>query len=283
MTQSRVLPEAVQGEVRAVTRRHLAAVDAAAPGLIRALYLTGSIALGDYQPGRSDIDFMAFTSRPCSEGDIELLRGVHAALQAATYYDGNYVTWRDRPEAPEDEPTGPHIVGGEFKVARNTALTPSTWTEFARYAIAVRGPAAGSIGVTVSRERLNEWNLGNLNGYWSNLADAAASTLAERDPAGPARPEAVAWAVLGAPRLHYTLATGDITSKAGAGRYALEHFPEYGELITAALAWRATGEAEFTNAAARRSVAFIRAVVADANRRWGPPDGLRPGDSPSGA
>ena len=74
--------------------------------------------------------------------------------------------------------------------------------------------------------------------------------------------------MLGAPRLHYTLATGDITSKTGAGRWALEQFPEYGELVGAALAWRATGEGEFTNAAAQRSVSFVRAVVADANRRW---------------
>lgn len=267
-SQSPALPEEAHDDVRAVTQRHLEAVDAVAPGLIRALYLTGSVALGDYQPGRSDIDFMAFTSRPCGEADIELLCGVHAALPTPTSYDGSYVTWCDRPEAPDDEPVRPHVVGGEFRVAENSALTPSTWTEFARYAIAVRGPAPGSIGVTVSRERLNEWNLGNLNGYWNDLADAGAKVLAERDPAGSARAETVAWAVLGAPRLHYTLATGDITSKTGAGRWALEQFPEYGELVAAALAWRATGEGEFTNAAAQRSVLFVRAVVADANRRW---------------
>jgi Domain of unknown function (DUF4111)/Nucleotidyltransferase domain len=269
MTRSPAAPEEVHDEVRAVTQRHLQAVDAAAPGLIRALYLTGSIALGDYQPGRSDIDFMAFTSRPCGEADIELLRGVHAQLRAPTYYDGSYVIWRDEPEAPADEPVRPHLVGGEFRVANDSALTPSTWTEFAKYAIAVRGPAAGSIGVSVSRERLNEWNLGNLNGYWLNLANRAAAYYGDKDPAATEEAEFVCWGTLGAARLHYTLATGDITSKTGAGRYALEHFPDYADLISAALTWRATGEGEFTVATGRRATDLVKSIVADANRRWG--------------
>jgi hypothetical protein len=265
MTQLRALP----AEVRAVTLRHLEAADAAAPGLIRALYLTGSIALGDYQPGRSDIDFMAFTSRPCSEVDIGLLRGVHAQLEAPACYDGSYVIWRDQPEAPADEPVRPHIVGGEFRVANDSALTPSTWTEFARYATAVRGPAAGSIGISVSRERLNEWNLSNLNGYWLNLATRAAAYYGDKDPAAIEEAEFVCWGTLGAARLHYTLATGDITSKTGAGRYALEHFPDYADLIIAALTWRATGDGEFTMATGKRATDLVKAIVADANHRWG--------------
>lgn len=269
MTRSSVPAEEVHDEVCAVTQRHLEAVDAAAPGLIRALYLTGSIALGDYQAGRSDIDFMAFTSRPCSEADIELLRGVHAQLQAPTCYDGSYVIWRDRPEAPEDEPVRPHLVGGEFRVESDSALTPSTWNEFVRYAIAVRGPAAGSIGVSVSRERLSKWNLGNLNGYWLNLATRAAAYYDDKDPASTEEAEFVCWVTLGAARLHYTLATGDITSKTGAGRYALEHFPDYADLISAALTWRATGEGEFTMATGRRATELVKAIVADASRRWG--------------
>jgi hypothetical protein len=256
-------------DVRAATQRHLDAVDAVAPGLIQALYVTGSVALGDYQPGRSDIDFMAFTSRQLNSGDVEVLREVHARLSGLACYDGNYVGWDERSQVPDDEPTRVHIVAGEFKVNDCHELTPSTWTEFSRYAIAVRGPDVAELGVSIPRSRLSAWNLGNLNGYWSNLAETAARILAERDPAGTARAEAVAWGALGPPRLHYTLDTGDITSKSGAGRHALEYFPEYSDLIRAAMAWRATGEGEFSNATALHGTDFIRAVVADANQRWG--------------
>jgi Nucleotidyltransferase domain len=55
-------PQDLPSDVRDATDRHLAVLDAVAPGLVGGLYLTGSVTLGDYQPGRSDIDFMAFTT-----------------------------------------------------------------------------------------------------------------------------------------------------------------------------------------------------------------------------
>lgn len=43
---------------------YLEVADRLEPGLVEGLYLQGSIALGDYRPGVSDIDFVAVTSRP---------------------------------------------------------------------------------------------------------------------------------------------------------------------------------------------------------------------------
>lgn len=164
-------PPEVPADVREATQRHLAALDMAAPGLVTSLYLTGSVTLGDYQPGRSDIDFMAFTTRPVTEpGVVALLAGVHASLPDTVKYDGNYL---------------------------------------------------------------------------------------------------VAWVATGAARLHYTLATGDITSKSGAGSYAIEHFPAYTEVVTGALAWRATGDGEFTVADWCRAAQLTLDIITDANRRWG--------------
>ena len=45
----------VHSLVQDVVRGFLAAVDAEAPQLVEALYLTGSVALGDFRPRRSDI------------------------------------------------------------------------------------------------------------------------------------------------------------------------------------------------------------------------------------
>jgi hypothetical protein len=50
------------------------------------------VALGDYQEGRSDIDFMAFLSRPVTDPQtVSRLAEVHAGLAGPADYDGNYV------------------------------------------------------------------------------------------------------------------------------------------------------------------------------------------------
>jgi nucleotidyltransferase-like protein len=147
-------PPGLPADVREATQRHLAALDATAPGLVASLYLTGSVALGDYQPGRSDIDFMAFTTRPPGDPEVvETLAEVHRGLPGGVKYDGNYVAEAGLPAVPDDERPGPHVVDGEFRGAGpNHALTPATWTEFSRYGIAVRGPRAASLGIATPRD-----------------------------------------------------------------------------------------------------------------------------------
>ena len=54
------------------------------------------------------------------------------------------------------------------------------------------------------------------------------------------RADWTAWGVLGAPRLHCTIATGEVISKEAAGEYALSEFgPQWQPLIREALCyWR---------------------------------------------
>ena len=266
MTVHSELPE----DVYNATREHLRALDAAAPGLVSGLYLTGSVTLGDYQPGRSDIDFMAFTTRKPTDPDVvALLAEVHANLKSAVDYDGNYVELAALPDVPDDERPGPHVVSGEFHATDpNHQLTPATWAEFARYAVAIRGPERTELGISVPRGRLVQWTLGNLNGYWKRRAVDGIEMLRKRDASEELPGEIVAWDALGAARLHYTLATGDIASKAAAGEYAISLFPDYTEVVSAALSWRTTGAGEFTYADWGACAKLILDIVDDANRRW---------------
>jgi len=265
-------------DVREVARRHLAILDAVAPGLVVGLYLTGSVTLGDYRPGRSDIDFMAFTSRCVIEPDVvALLADVHAALPAdlraalpdTDHYDGNYVALAGLPAVPDDEPPAPHVVNGTFHGNDpNHQLTPATWAEFAKYAIAVRGPERSELGISVSPDRLNRWLLGNLNGYWKHSAADGIEVLRSHDSCEALPADVVAWMALGAARLHYTLATGDIASKSAAGKYAISLFPGYASVVTAALTWRVTGVGEFTCADGISCAELTLDLIADANRRF---------------
>ena len=211
---------------RDVVADYLASADREAPGLVEGLYLVGSAALGDFRPGTSDLDFVAVTARALADADFAALARAHAALRRRRprpCFDGLYVTR----EALANDPMrwrGAHSHEGRFH-AGGAAGDPVTWHTLARHGIACRGPAASALGVLADAEALAAWTLDNLDRYWRPLL-ARATRVA--DPWGPGSLLAwtAVWIVLGISRLHYTLATGDITSKTGAGRWALGTFPE---------------------------------------------------------
>jgi hypothetical protein len=270
--------EPLPADVCRATELHLAVLDTVAPGLVDSLYLTGSVTLGDYRQGRSDIDFMAFTSRQVTDPEVVaqlaevhalLLIDLRAALPGTGHYDGNYVALGPLPAVPDDEPPMPHVVDGTFySDEANGQLTPATWAEFAKYAIAIRGPERGELGISVSPDRLGRWLLGNLNAYWKRRAVDGLEMLHKLDPSDALPGEVVAWDALGAARLHYTLATGDFPSKTAAGEYAIGLFPRYSKVVSAALAWRATGAGDFTYAEWGSCAELILDIIDDANRHF---------------
>ncbi len=80
-----------------------------------------------------------------------------------------------------------------------------------------------------------------------------------------------AWGVLGVSRLHYTLATGAIASKCGAGEYAREAFdPRWRHIIDECLRIRrgGPGRARYRSPFARRRAAldFVAMAIDDAHR-----------------
>lgn len=68
-----VLPE----PAARVVDRFLTRVDRALPGVIDGFYIVGSLALGGFRVGRSDIDFVATTTGPLSPCALKALRTVH--------------------------------------------------------------------------------------------------------------------------------------------------------------------------------------------------------------
>ncbi|WP_141719414.1 hypothetical protein [Micromonospora peucetia] len=75
--------------------------------------------------------------------------------------------------------------------------------------------------------------------------------------------------MFGPARLHYTLARGDIISKAAAGEYLAQLFPGYADLAHRAVRWR-TGEAErFTATDLVAAGDSVNVVADDAWRRIG--------------
>lgn len=257
-------------QVRAMVSAFLREVDDVAPGVIEMFYLVGSVALDDYRPGISDIDFVAVTSRDLDDDDLVYLAEIHQAMPKFPHFDGIYLDRDALAKRPDDGEVVPHSVNGQFHADQPCGeLNPTSWLTLKQCGLTVRGPSPAELAVDVDPNRLRTWNLDNLRSYWQPLAGWIRSVMNERDDDHPAQPEGVMWAVLGPARLHYTLATGAVTTKTGAGAYAAEHFPQWSHLAELAAACRSGGPVEFATPDALAAADMIEAVVDDAWRRWG--------------
>ncbi len=249
--------------VSALVTERLSTVDTALPGFVTALWVTGSAASGDWRPDRSDVDFVAATSRVPALTDLEALAALHAA-PGEPLYDGIYVAESDLAAPPSADEPAAHVTDGEFGTGACGQCTPAAWLELRQDGVAVRGPAPAELVPAPEPGALRSWLLGNLRGYWSDTAAHAERVGAERPPAAPVDGYPVAWMVLGAPRLHATLTTGRVISKTAAGAYAADRFPEFAELAGRCVRWRAGEPEEFTMADGLRAAALVRAVVSAA-------------------
>jgi hypothetical protein len=216
----------VPAEADDLCRRHLVLVDDAAPSLITGLYLTGSVALGDFCPAVSDIDFVATVSREPSQRDIAVLGNLHAEIASQRLYDGFYLG-----PAGADSGGAPSIVArahdGTFSRREpDEDLSPVAWFELSRYGLVVRGAEARTFGEP-DVAALRSWLLGNLAGYWMTRVAQVEPFISGRDGEVPTYGETVSWFVLGPPRLHATLLTGRIISKTAAADHVAEHFPAW--------------------------------------------------------
>lgn len=263
-------------EVHAILERYLQLADAALPGRIEGLYLVGSLALDDFQPGKSDVDFVAVTRNILTDDEIDQVDAVHRALSSdipGPWFDGVYVTWDTLESSPEEVGSAPSTHEGKLDRAGGFEANPSTWLILRNHALSVRGPSMP--GLWYDPEVIRRWNVENLNSYWSGLLARGRSAAAQAAMLASGRrlDAAILWCVPGVTRLHYTSTTGDITSKSGACHYALQTFPDrWHPIIREALALR-TGEdceeGSRTRAVRwRDAVDFMQLVIDDANASY---------------
>jgi len=249
-------------DVDRVCSRFIDLLDAAVPGLLTGLHLHGSLVFGEYHAGRSDVDAVAVLAHRPDDAELAALRTVHAALAAdgGPVFDAAHLVAADLAGAPDDCPDVPTTLEHVFAVNR-AGINPVTWHELAERGISVRGQLPQ---VWTDAAALRAFTRRNLDEYWASRIE-----LVRTYPDAGADPQLVSWFVLGVPRLHHLLATGAMTSKDGAGRFALATYDErWHPLVRTALGYRATGVDPDPPAepAARGNavVAFVEAALAAA-------------------
>ncbi len=240
----------------------------ALPDAVQGVYLTGSAALGDWLPERSDLDLLTVTLRPLGEADLDALADLHSGLAGRPNRDAVYVCCDDLGAKPRADggPKLPYAVDGIFH-RDGQDPDPVLWATLDR-GVAVVGTSVAELGVAPDPRWLRSWNLGNLESYWRSWsADARPWVSAlQQDETVPG--EIVVWAALGPGRLHCTIATGEIISKTAAADYTAQRFPAYADLLARAKAWRLGDDtaAAFTAFDGLAACDLIDAVIADAAR-----------------
>ncbi len=239
--------------------------DDLAPGLIQGLYVVGSAVLDDWQPN-SDVDIIAFLPEAPTEEQVKLLSQAHDQSTQATdgmSIDGPRLLWRDVTMPPTSLRRPWTLDGGFHHDDGCFELNPVMWHTLANHGAAVRGPDRGALDVAVSDPALRRFVTENTASYWRSVASGVAKATEDTERTS-FDPDTTAWCVLGIARMLFTVTTGAVTSKSGAGRWLAERLPQYGDLVAHGLAIRA---GEVTSPDTRETAEAVAAYLYDLTER----------------
>lgn len=193
---------------------------------ITGLYLTGSIPLQDYHPGKSDIDFLVLCKGLPDTQDRLQLKAVHKKIEQEYKHSnlsGSYLTAESldvsrcnntRTFSYHERTLGEGIFG----------MAPITLYELNTTALTITGLPAQQLPIVIHIDDVYRFLFYNINSYWKTWVDKHAA-LHRGGALLILFPRQTEWVILGVARQLYTLRTGKIASKTAAGYYCLEHLP----------------------------------------------------------
>ncbi len=193
------------------------------PGLVVGLYLHGSIALSAFRERSSDIDAAAVITRRCTPDDIEGLAAIHQRINQQhprPFLEVIYLQPSDLGKDEAEIEPFPYAHDGGFVPSGHFEINAITWWVLKNWGITLMGTPAADLNFSVDWGKLIANMRVNLNDYWGSYT---------RDPRYIAMlfsDYGIQWAVTGVLRQYYSFREGGITSKDGAGIYALEHVPD---------------------------------------------------------
>lgn len=179
-------------------RRYLRQLDRVLPAVVSGFYLVGSVALGAYRDGRSDIDFIAVLGRDLRATELRRLcfqhlwSGLTTGARAIRHgrspmtgtCNGSFIMG-DHVSLPVSEivPVASH-VGRRFHTGRGgSEVNPVGWKVLAERGVTIRGPRPDALGLDPQLAMLRSWNVANLEGYCRSDGDGHQGVV---PPAAPA-------------------------------------------------------------------------------------------------
>jgi len=202
--------------VNALIRELLAGVQFVLGDHFYGLYLGGSLASGDFDLQRSDIDFVVVTTGELPAEMLPALAVMHAALTSSRLdmtlrLEGAYVPMAALRRYDPALACHPSLaVGGAFCMDHQGSDGIIQRYILWEHALAVAGPDLHNLIDPITPDDLRRAALATLHDWWAPMLD---------DPFRLRRREYQAYAVLTMCRIWYTLNFGEVVSKPAAARW----------------------------------------------------------------
>jgi hypothetical protein len=183
------------------------------------LYLTGSLASGDFNPDRSDIDFIVATADDLPDETIATLAAMHTRLRAngtywATRLEGDYIPLAALRRHDPARLRYPHLGDeGHFAVEEHNSNMVIQYHILREKGVVLSGPPPHTLIDPIGPDELKQAVQGTLRVWWQPMLD---------DPTRMQSSEYQAFAVLTMCRMLYTFQVGDVVSKPAAAKWAME-------------------------------------------------------------
>src|SRR3984957_8151488 len=124
----------------------------------------GSLAGGDYQPGRSDLDLIAILSRPCTGAEEQRLGEVHESLGSASAL-ASMLHCSYCAAGELDDPARLHLTWAHEELMRRR-VTPVTRRELFDFGLVLYGGEPAALLPPVTDEQLAEFVVQDMESFW---------------------------------------------------------------------------------------------------------------------
>ena len=222
-------------EVETILLRLLKEVRAILGDRFLGLYLHGSLALGDFDHNRSDIDFVVATTGELSPETISELAAMHRRLAAGaskwgSELEGTYIPRQALRRYDPANAVFPHIErGGRLRVEQHHSDWLIQCYTLRRCGVTLAGPPPHTLLDPILPSVLRQAVLDLL--WWWELQLEDTSRVEQSGYQ--------AYAILTMCRILYTMQHESIVSKPVAARWAQDYLePHWGRLIGRALTWQ---------------------------------------------
>lgn len=260
------LPESVQ----LILDEYVASLRFELEPLIEGIYVTGSVALQDYYPNKSDIDFITVLKDYPDEQAITHIARIHRDIEdkyGQPKLNGYYLTLEGIANGRRSYPSffkRRMYSERPFELAKLSLLELKTISRIAF------GTSVELLAINVTHAEVIKELHHNINTYWT-------SWIRRHSPVSISYlllllfPRLTEWGVLGVARQLYTLETGAVTSKLQAGLYCLHKMPDnLKPAVQLAIKTRTLNKTQLrpSFSRARKTLAAMRFIVARFNSAY---------------